>query len=247
MKQQVFLTIACAVPLPRLPLSYIYSGHAYDLNDKAEIKNVCKSDVAQMAQLYRNIRAFLPSDQSLTISIGSTPSIFGFEGESALPFFQEEGCQWEIHPGNYTLFDRQQEWSGSCSADFNTKVACRVMARVIGHYPDRNTLIIDAGATALTKDSSPQGQVAQLDGFPNLECYAMSQEAIRVRPKQEQTQNETIPFDELPLGSIVFLKPNHSCLAAACFDQYHIVNGEDGSFQSTDAVIDNWTPVKGWS
>jgi D-serine deaminase-like pyridoxal phosphate-dependent protein len=48
----------------------------------------------------------------------------------------------QIHPGNYCLYDRQQVASGSCTLD---QVACYVITRVIGVYPLRNSLLIDAG------------------------------------------------------------------------------------------------------
>lgn len=38
---------------------------------------------------------------------------------------------------------------GSCSLD---DVACRVATRVIGHYPQRKQLLIDAGFLALSHD-----------------------------------------------------------------------------------------------
>ncbi|MGH9422912.1 MAG: hypothetical protein ACRD3J_23255 [Thermoanaerobaculia bacterium] len=32
--------------------------------------------------------------------------------------------------------------------------------------------------------------------------------------------------------------PNHSCLTAAMFDRYYVVDG--------GAVVDEWKPVRGW-
>jgi D-serine deaminase-like pyridoxal phosphate-dependent protein len=42
----------------------------------------------------------------------------------------------------------------------------------------------------------------------------------------------------LAIGQRVRVIPNHSCLAAACFDRYHIV--QDGS------VVGSWRSARGW-
>lgn len=148
----------------------------------------------------------------------------------------------EIHPGNYTLYDRQQLWTGACSD--RTKVAGRVVATVIGHYEDRNTILLDAGALALTKDTSPQGGVCEITGFPELECFGMSQEVIKVRPRDREIE---FPFAKLPIGSTVCLLPNHSCLSAACFAEYYIIDDPTCSFAPEEPVVEVWTPAKYFS
>ena len=229
-----------------LMITTSFSGHSYNLNDKSEIEKVTATDANLMKALSTQIRSFVASDLPLTISIGSTPSIFGLTNQDVLGIATEDNCIWEIHPGNYTFYDRQQEWTGSCSIDRSipTFVACRIMARVIGHYPDRNIMIVDAGSTALTKDNAPQGGFAEIDGFPGLECFSVSQEVSRIRSKCSE---EELPYGELPLGSIIFLKPNHSCLSAACFEQFYVIENEKDYFNQLDEVVEKWVPVKGWS
>lgn len=168
---------------------------------------------------------------NLTVSIGSTPS--------ARHHYNTQGLSnVEIHPGNYTLFDRQQLWSGSC---LEPNVAGRVLARVIGHYEDRNTILLDAGATALTKDETPQGGVCAIGGHSELDCYSMSQEVIIVRTRDA---NESFPFEEFPLGRMVNLLPNHSCLAAACFEKFFVIDDPSCTFSPEEEVVDEWTPAK---
>jgi D-serine deaminase-like pyridoxal phosphate-dependent protein len=139
--------------------------------------------------------------EKLIVSVGSTPSMSHHSNFLKLP-------NVEVHPGNYTLYDRQQMWTGACGGQGS--VAGRVLARVIGHYEDRNTILLDAGATALSKEQTPQGGTCQLVGFPVLECYKTTQEATIVRHKDPKA---TFPFSQLPLGALVTLLPNHSCLA----------------------------------
>ena len=39
-------------------------------------------------------------------------------------------------------------------------------------------------------------------------------------------------------GTRLRIIPNHSCLAAACFDRYRVLRGTE--------VVDEWHPVRGW-
>lgn len=172
---------------------------------------------------------------NLSCSVGSTPSLF-----TSLPH-RLELKNLEIHPGNYTLYDRQQLWTGVCNDE--SKIAGRVMSRVIGHYEDRNTILLDAGATALTKETSPQGGYGAIGGFPDLECFAMSQEVTRIRSKDSSVR---LPFEKLPIGSMVNIIPNHSCLAAACFDKYFIIHDESNKFLPQRKIVDEWNVWRGW-
>ena len=182
---------------------------------------------------------------NLCISVGSTPSLFHHTGKNNTPGLKEAigNHSLEIHPGNYTFYDRQQLWTGA--AESERCAAGRVASRVIGHYEDRRTIMLDAGATALTKDSSPQGDVCSVSGRPDLECYKMSQEVTLVRPRDPSASAETF-FNDFPLGCVVTLVPNHSCLSAACFDRYYIIDDKDSTFAEDQGIIDEWVPVKGW-
>lgn len=172
----------------------------------------------------------------LDISVGSTPSMFVHKGSTNVP------NNIELHPGNYVFYDRQQLYTGACANE--SSIAGFVLTRVIGHYNDsaRNAIMVDAGATALTKEVTPQGDVCSVYGRPDLECYRMSQEITMIRCRN----GATFPFEDFPLGSTMILIPNHSCLSAACFDMYHIVDEHDSPFSTESEVVDTWKPVKGW-
>lgn len=164
------------------------------------------------------------------VSVGSTASAFHHHNHLDLPHM-------EIHAGNYTLYDRQQIWTGECTLD---DVAGRVISRVIGHYEDRNTILLDAGATSLTKDLSPQGGMCEIGGAPDLDCFRMSQEVITVT----HATRKLFPFESFPLGTVVNLIPNHSCLAAACFDKYYIIDDPSCTFDVDQDIVDEWIPTK---
>ena len=74
------------------------------------------------------------------VSIGSTPT--------ACVVDDLEGVT-ELRPGNYALFDVFQSAIGSCRLH---DIALSVVTEVIGVYPERGMLLIDAGALALSKD-----------------------------------------------------------------------------------------------
>mmetsp|Transcript_9303 Transcript_9303/g.13836 ORF Transcript_9303/g.13836 Transcript_9303/m.13836 type:complete len:493 (-) Transcript_9303:74-1552(-) len=228
---------------------YSHCGHAYDVSKKEELEQIINLDHSRIVQflnmLQQKLSTSKPCDISskivsaLDISVGSTPSVFMHHKNNV---FNNIANQIEVHPGNYVFYDRQQLWTGgSCSTE--KQIAVRVLSRVISHYPDRNVMLLDAGALALTKDSSPQGGVCSIEGHPKLECYKMSQEVIMVRPKEAKTK---FPFQVFPLEKEVFLVPNHSCLAAACFDRYFVVDNDTGTFDANEEIIEEWFPYKGW-
>ena len=126
-----------------------------------------------------------------------------------------------------------QASAGSCSID---DVACFVVASVVGHYPDRNQLLVDAGALALSKDQAPQGGFGGIRGHPELELFGVSQEVGKI------TSATPIDFERFPIGSRVEILPNHSCLTAACYPCYHVIDSDQGG----QAVVARWKPAKFW-
>ena len=112
---------------------------------------------------------------------------------------------------------------------------------MIGHYDDeyrRNTILMDAGATALTKESTPQGGFAEISHQPNANVYKMSQEVSMARAQGL--------LEACPLGSLQTLIPNHSCLAAACFEKYYVIDDPTCKFAPDTPIAEEWEPVKGW-
>jgi D-serine deaminase-like pyridoxal phosphate-dependent protein len=115
-------------------------------------------------------------------------------------------------------------------------VAVSVLTTVVGSYPERGSLIVDAGALALSKDVSPEhinpqfgyGLVCDLDLNPlPMRIVALSQEHGKITTALN-----------VPVGTRLRIVPNHSCLTAAMFDRYQIV--ERGR------VVDEWRPGRGW-
>jgi D-serine deaminase-like pyridoxal phosphate-dependent protein len=121
-------------------------------------------------------------------------------------------------------------------------IAVTVLAAVIGRSAARNTLLLDAGALALSKDRSTAavgrdwgfGRVLDRDGRATLG------EAWIDRAYQEHGEVKSDrPLPMLPLGARLRVAPNHTCLTAAAHGEYHVVDGGE-------AVIATWGRVNGW-
>lgn len=223
---------------------YTHCGHSYSIQDSSVMKETTNQDHSLILGFLNSLTAHLKCSQStfdvssLRISVGSTPSMFSHDNDLNIPNI-------ELHPGNYVFYDRQQLWTGACSSEMS--IGGFVLSRVIGHYDDenRNAIMVDAGATALTKETTPQGSVCSVLGRPDLECYRMSQEITMIRCNSEDG-TKSFPFQEFPLGSTVLLIPNHSCLAAACFEEYHVIDGGTSSVSTKSEIVGTWRPFKGW-
>src|SRR5437763_11910862 len=115
-----------------------HAGHSYHAKNVEEVWHYADAE----AEALSRFRALLGADD-LVRSIGSTPTA------SVVDRFA--GCD-EVRPGNYVFFDAFQATIGSCAMD---DVAVSVLATVVGCYPERNNLIVDAGALAMSKDTGP--------------------------------------------------------------------------------------------
>jgi D-serine deaminase-like pyridoxal phosphate-dependent protein len=196
-----------------------HAGHSYNAGSIEEIRRIAAEEIESLTRF----RALLAMDE-LTRSIGSTPTT-----AIAERFADTD----EVRPGNYVFFDAFQATLGSCARE---DVAVSVLATVVGSYPERGEAIIDAGALALSKDVSPEhldpnfgyGLVCDVSLRPlNARLIALSQEHGKIR-----TQSP------LPVGTRVRVMPNHSCLTAAMYDRYHVLDGGE--------MVDEWRPVRGW-
>ena len=205
-----------------------HAEHAYSCRRWQAVENVAERERSVMVDLARTLRDS-GVDPGAT-SIGSTPTFAAIEDLAGIN---------EVRPGNYVFFDAFQAALGSCTLD---DVAFSVLATVIGHYPQRNELVIDAGALALSKDAGPThidpecgfGVVLTCDNvpIPGLKVVSLTQEHGLIRADDDAALAGFAP------GTRLRILPNHSCLAAALHDCYHVVRG--------DRVIDKWRPVRGW-
>lgn len=219
-----------AAPNVELAGVMTHGGHSYHQNTVAGIRLAADQERTAVTAAAKMLRdAGLPCP---IVSAGSTPTTT--HGQSF------EGIT-EMRPGVYVFNDLDQVGIGSCGAG---DMALSVMASVIGHYPHRNQLLIDAGALALSKDISAQEFMPKAgygtikdSPLPELAVVACSQEHGFVGA------DAALPYDKLPIGSRVRILPNHACITAAAYDRYYVVDSEQGDGRTVVATYDR---VNGW-
>lgn len=207
-----------------------HSGHSYAGRTAAEHRAVAEEERTAVVRAAGVLRARgLPCP---VVSVGSTPT--------ALHAAHLDGVT-EVRAGVYMLGDLFQAGIGSCRIE---DIAVSVLTAVIGHRPERNTLLVDAGALALSKDISTAklppaqnagyGLVAMTDGelLPGLTVASVYQEHGLI------TGPTPIDFARFPIGSRLRILPNHCCITAAAYDRYHVLAG--------GAVGAEWPRINGW-
>ena len=207
-----------------------HAGHSYHQNTLEGIAAVAEQERRAVVGAAEQLRATgIPCP---IVSAGSTPTATWSRNFAGLT---------EMRPGVYVFNDLDQSLIGSCKPE---DLALSVLASVIGHYPHRNQLLIDAGALALSKDISAQefqpnvgyGTIADAP-LPDMAVIACSQEHGFV------SASDPMPYGNMPIGTRVRVLPNHACITAAAYDRYYVVDGElDGG----KSVIDVYDRINGW-
>jgi D-serine deaminase-like pyridoxal phosphate-dependent protein len=206
-----------------------HAGHSYTSNDQNEISSIAKKEREEVLLAAKNVLKF--NQDPPIISIGSTPTLL---------FSSELNQISEIRAGIYMFWDLAQASRGVCKVE---DIAVTVLASVISHNYEKKKIIIDAGALALSKDTSANkympeagfGLVCNPDtGVPflDLNIAEIHQEhgAINIKDKGW--------FDILPIGSLVRIMPNHSCLTCAGFETYNILEN--------NIINGSWNRINGW-
>jgi D-serine deaminase-like pyridoxal phosphate-dependent protein len=204
-----------------------HAGHSYDAPSADERLTIARAE----RDLMRGIAEKLSKDgiEVSDVSIGSTPTIACVDHLDGVT---------EARPGNYIFYDAFQATLGSCSFD---DCALTVLAAVVHRSFDRKQIIIDAGAIALSKDRGAAsfdaacgyGAVLDLKGYPTgLHVDGVSQEHGKIFVKDDGL------LERLNVGTRLRILANHSCLTAAQFDHYNVLEH--------DLIADQWTRINGW-
>ena len=141
-----------------------------------------------------------------------------------------------------TVFnDLDQEFIGSCGAG---DLALSVLASVIGHYPHRNQMLIDAGALALSKDISAQEFQPKV-GFGTIaECAGEGHGRDRLLAGARLRRlGRSDPLRQPAGRQRVRVLPNHACITAAAYDRYYVV---DSDLDGGKSVVDIYDRINGW-
>ncbi|XP_049778489.1 D-threo-3-hydroxyaspartate dehydratase-like [Schistocerca cancellata] len=221
----------CEALHPKVMLQglYAYCGNSYNTNSPTDILAVRHRTAERILKLSKELvrKGFTCP----TVSVGSTPSMSISISAEARRMFMKLN---EVHPGHYVFYDLQQASLGCCSLD---DVACRIMTRVIGHYPHRKQMLIDCGFTALTKQGLNANKIvsgyAVFEYHPHLKLIEITQEVGKV-----EAVDDALDVNRYPIGTVLFLYPYQACAAAALHPVYYI--------HKDDVVQEEWRPVRGW-
>lgn len=198
-----------------------HSGHAYSARSQKKLAAVAEQERRVMVEFATRLR-----EAGITVpavSVGSTPAMSAVK--------RLDGVD-EVRPGNYVFYDYSQCVRGCCTP---ADCALTVLASVVSSQPGAEHSVVDAGALALSKDLGVERARPRTMGeiFAEYDAGRLHSDLRLISLSQEHG----ILRGSLPVGSRVRILPNHSCLTAAHFDEYHVVRG--------DRVVDRWKIWRG--
>jgi D-serine deaminase-like pyridoxal phosphate-dependent protein len=205
-----------------------HAGHSYHATSKAEIASIHQESVGRMRQAQAGlVQAGLPT---LALSIGDTPTCSIVDHFSGVD---------EIRPGNFVFYDLMQVEIGSCTAQ---EIAVAVACPVVAKHAERNEIVLYGGAVHLSKESFVNQDGIQMFGhvsffenagwgspLPDTFVSSLSQEHGIVRTTAEV-------LSRVHVGDVLAVLPVHSCLLAYLLKEYHTLDGEILTSQSSICV-----------
>ncbi|MBT5186394.1 MAG: DSD1 family PLP-dependent enzyme [Kordiimonadaceae bacterium] len=207
-----------------------HAGESYGATSEEELINAAEQERLSITSAAENIRkAGIPCP---IVSCGSTPTA---------TYARDLTGVTEVRAGVFVFQDLFQAGIGVCS---NDDIALSVLTTVISHKKNQNRIITDAGGVALSKDQSTRGTsfdcvyglVTDIDGniIDNLFVESANQEHGLIT-----TNNGGIDFDSYPIGTKLRILPNHSCMTAAAYDSYNVIDGDR-------EIMETWSRCNGW-
>lgn len=222
------------LPGTRLGGVLTHAGNSYQCRSLQALQEVAEQERLAAVTAAEQLRAAgLPCP---VVSVGSTPTATHGRNFDGLT---------EMRCGVYMFGDVFQHEIGSHGLE---DIAVSVLATVIGHRPDLNAALIDAGGLALSKDRSTGAPGLPEDvGFGMVMDETCARRIGRVRVGHVYQEHGMLvsdgpfPFDQLPVGARVRVLPNHVCMTAAMYDGYRVLDLAD-----PQRVSDHWPRVNGW-
>lgn len=208
-----------------------HAGESYNLHDPQSLAAAADTERARILQAADSLRgAGLPCP---TVSVGATPTALSARAYDGIT---------EVRAGVYMFFDLVQAGIGICGID---DIALSVLATVIGHQPDKNWIITDAGWMALSSDRGTAGQA--VDQYYGLVCDSEGRpyrDLVVLRANQEHgivaaRPGSAAKIPALRIGDRVRILPNHACATAAQHDQYYLTGDRN-------RVTATWPRFRGW-
>jgi len=218
-----------AAPGLRLRGVMTHAGHSYGPQNPMDVVSIAAVERDAAVSAAAAIRdAGLPCD---VVSIGSTPTVLYADHLRGVT---------EVRAGIYMLWDLAQLSRKVCGIE---DIAVSVLASVIGHNRAGRSLILDAGALALSKDVGANkylpdaGYGYVCDGRTAARLGKLSVDVVH-QEHGSVTVDDEAWFARLPVGSLVRVLPNHACITCAAYETFDVVRGEQ--------VVARFPRVNGW-
>ncbi|HEY8611564.1 MAG TPA: alanine racemase [Roseomonas sp.] len=207
-----------------------HGGHSYGSADPEKIAEIAESERVATVSAAEAIRAAgMPAP---IVSVGSSPTL--------LHARHLEGVT-EVRAGVALFWDLAQMSRGMCGWD---DLALSVLSTVIGHNRATRSLVLDAGALALSKDVTANAFAPETAYGTLGDAETGAALPLHVTAAYQEHGMVPLPdeswFERLPVGSLVRVYPNHACLTAAGgYGAYEVLDG-------TGSTVARWARVDGW-
>lgn len=208
-----------------------HGGAAYHCQTTEQIRAMARQEreaVVKAASLIRDAGMAAPQ-----VSVGSTPTA---------TFVDHLEGVTDMRPGVFVFQDLYQVGLGVCTLD---DLALSVLTTVIGHRPDRNRLLVDAGSLALSKDRSTAVQADDW-GYGRVcdEAGRPIEDLLVIDTNQEHGMithrgGKALDCSRWPIGARLRILPNHACMTAAAYEGYLVTDG-------SGLVTGQWRRCTGW-
>lgn len=218
-----------AAPGLRLRGVMTHAGHSYGPRDPANVVPIAAAERDAAVSAATAIRAAgLPCD---IVSIGSTPTVLYADHLRGVT---------EVRAGIYMLWDLAQLSRNVCRIE---DIAVSVLTSVIGHNRAGRSLILDAGALALSKDIGANKYLPDA-GYGYVCDVRTAARLGKLSVDVVHQEHGTVSVDDeawfarLPVGSLVRVLPNHACITCAGYEAFDAVRGQQ--------VVARFPRVNGW-
>src|SRR3954466_16355693 len=180
-----------------------HAGDSYNCDTVDKIRAMAVRERDAVTRCAEQLRAAgLPCP---IVSVGSTPTATYSDDLSGVT---------EVRAGVYMFFDLVMAGLNVCTID---DIAVSVLATVIGHQPDKNWIITDAGWMAMSRDRGTASQ--RVDQGYGVVCDVAGKpldDLIVASTNQEHgiigcRTGGTLDVTQYPVGTLLRVLPNHAC------------------------------------
>lgn len=209
-----------------------HAGHSYAVKNVSEITAIAELERHAVVSVAEQLES--QGIECKTRSVGSTPTAVHAEHLKGVT---------EMRPGVYMLNDWFQVCLGTCSSQ---DMAVSVLATVVSERSENGYRLIDAGALALSQDTSAAtvfaGEVSYGQVYDELGKHRFSDLKLDTAHQEHgwlRAPDGGFNSNHPDLGDRIRVFPNHACMMAAPYDRYYVTDG-------SDQIVDVWDKTRGW-